>query len=218
MPTKATQAENRSLGFKFVAGDPSLDFVNTVDWTERGLRDERLTDYDDLVLWGGRSGVIPAAVVSQLTAQQFSPQERTAALFAAQKLRDILQEIFARIADGREPGKDALQMLNESLGDAFSRLHLSLRGGEAADGTLHWSWRGMGTEPTCMLWPVVKSAAALLAGEDVQRLRVCAGVACGWMYLDRSRNGLRRWCEMSTCGARAKARRHYEKTRARIGG
>lgn len=218
MPTKATEAKNRSFAFKFVAGHPSLDFVNTVDWTEQGLRDDRLTDYDDLVLWGERSGVIPVEVASQLTAQQFSPQERTAALFAAQRLRDILQEIFARIADGREPDKDALQMLNESLGDAFSRLHLCLRGGEAADVALHWSWRGMGSEPTCMLWPVVKAAAALLAGEDVQRLRVCAGVACGWMYLDRSRNGLRRWCEMSTCGARAKARRHYEKTRARIGG
>ena len=46
MPTKATEAENRSFAFKFVAGDPSLDFVNTVDWTEQGLRDDRLTDYD----------------------------------------------------------------------------------------------------------------------------------------------------------------------------
>jgi predicted RNA-binding Zn ribbon-like protein len=47
----------------------------------------------------------------------------------------------------------------------------------------------------------------LLESEDAGRIRVCDGVDCGWMYLDRSRNGLRRWCEMGTCGTREKNRR-----------
>jgi predicted RNA-binding Zn ribbon-like protein len=38
-------------------------------------------------------------------------------------------------------------------------------------------------------------------------VRVCDGDDCGWMYVDRSRNGFRRWCQMRTCGTREKTRR-----------
>jgi len=202
-----------SPAFKFVSGNPGLDFINTVDWTEQGLRDERLIDYESLVSWGANSGVIAPEIASQLAARDFSTQEKWVALAAARELRNILQHILARTAEGREPDKDALKTLNQSVSEAFSRMHLSDRGGNSAGEPLLWNWNGMGSEPTCMLWPVLWSAAALLAGEEVRRVRVCAGVACGWMFLDHSRNGLRRWCEMSTCGARAKARRYYERTR-----
>jgi predicted RNA-binding Zn ribbon-like protein len=33
------------------------------------------------------------------------------------------------------------------------------------------------------------------------------------MYVDRSRNGLRRWCQMETCGTREKSRRRYQRLR-----
>ena len=51
------------------------------------------------------------------------------------------------------------------------------------------------------------SAAALLTGPEVESIRVCAGPDCGWVYVDRSRNHLRRWCEMETCGTSEKNRR-----------
>jgi predicted RNA-binding Zn ribbon-like protein len=53
---------------------------------------------------------------------------------------------------------------------------------------------------------VARAASALLQSE-ASRLRICGGSDCGWMYVDRSRNGLRRWCEMQTCGTVAKSRR-----------
>jgi predicted RNA-binding Zn ribbon-like protein len=37
----------------------------------------------------------------------------------------------------------------------------------------------------------------------------CEGDVCGWLFLDRSPAGRRRWCSMRDCGNRAKARRHY---------
>lgn len=37
------------------------------------------------------------------------------------------------------------------------------------------------------------------------RLKACPGPDCGWVFVDRSRNGSRRWCQMSDCGNRAKA-------------
>ncbi|WP_275461277.1 CGNR zinc finger domain-containing protein [Streptomyces noursei] len=45
------------------------------------------------------------------------------------------------------------------------------------------------------------------------RLRPCANDECRLFLLDRSRANRARWCSMAVCGNRAKARRHYERTR-----
>ena len=49
------------------------------------------------------------------------------------------------------------------------------------------------------------------------RFRVCANDRCRWAFYDRSRPGSRRWCEMSSCGNRAKAARHRARRRASAG-
>jgi predicted RNA-binding Zn ribbon-like protein len=43
------------------------------------------------------------------------------------------------------------------------------------------------------------------------RLKVCPGAHCGWAFYDHSRNASGRWCSMSVCGGRAKARAHYRR-------
>jgi predicted RNA-binding Zn ribbon-like protein len=45
------------------------------------------------------------------------------------------------------------------------------------------------------------------------RLRPCANDECRLFLLDHSRAGTARWCSMSGCGNRMKARRHYSRTR-----
>jgi predicted RNA-binding Zn ribbon-like protein len=46
------------------------------------------------------------------------------------------------------------------------------------------------------------------------RLRPCANDECRQFLIDRSRAGTARWCSMSGCGNRMKARRHYSRTRS----
>jgi predicted RNA-binding Zn ribbon-like protein len=70
-----------------------------------------------------------------------------------------------------------------------------------------WRWRGEGSDLRALVWRVLWSAASLLRSDEIGNLRVCGGDDCGWMYVDRSRNGLRRWCQMRTCGTREKSRR-----------
>ncbi|MBE7185636.1 MAG: CGNR zinc finger domain-containing protein [Methylobacterium mesophilicum] len=53
------------------------------------------------------------------------------------------------------------------------------------------------------------SALSLLDRKQSARLRICAH--CAWLFLDRSRNGSRIWCDMAVCGNRAKAQRHYRR-------
>ena len=80
---------------------------------------------------------------------------------------------------------------------------------------MQWSWREIGDSLDSPLWPVVWSAAVLLVSEEAGRIRMCGGQDCGWMYVDRSRNGLRRWCRMETCGTQAKSRRRRERISSR---
>lgn len=56
------------------------------------------------------------------------------------------------------------------------------------------------------------SALSLLPPERHRRIRICQN--CRWLFLDRSRNSSRLWCDMSVCGNRNKARRHYRRRRA----
>ena len=51
----------------------------------------------------------------------------------------------------------------------------------------------------------------ILSENGQQRIRRCTNDDCLWLFLDESKNGTRRWCDMASCGNRAKARRHYLK-------
>jgi predicted RNA-binding Zn ribbon-like protein len=56
------------------------------------------------------------------------------------------------------------------------------------------------------------SSLSLLAPGVLERLKVCPN--CGWLFLDKSRNSSRLWCDMTVCGNRRKASRHYHRRRA----
>ena len=51
----------------------------------------------------------------------------------------------------------------------------------------------------------------LLEQEDRARLRQCQDTDCGWLFLDRTKNGSRVWCSSADCGNRTRARRHYQR-------
>ena len=60
----------------------------------------------------------------------------------------------------------------------------------------------------CAFHAVVLSAVELLTEPDrLARVHECPGETCGWFFFDSSRNGLRHWCSMKTCGNADKVRR-----------
>ena len=54
-----------------------------------------------------------------------------------------------------------------------------------------------------------------LTAGDPERIRICDNDTCRWVFYDTSRTGRRRWCDMATCGNRAKAARHRAKVAAK---
>ena len=66
--------------------------------------------------------------------------------------------------------------------------------------------------------PIVLAAAELLTSPQRLKIRACAAEDCGWLFLDTSRSGRRRWCTMESCGNRAKARRFHARAAATLEG
>ena len=65
------------------------------------------------------------------------------------------------------------------------------------------------------LWPIARDAAELLTDrEALARVRLCAADDCDWLFVDLTKNHSRQWCDMKSCGNRAKARAYYRRHRA----
>lgn len=198
---------------KFIGGDPCLDFVNTVDWTPAGLVNERLVDYRRLLGWGERAGVVNRFERVRLArVARGRPDQEGKAYAQARWGRWVLQRLLTSMAVGRL-SPSALELFNALAHRASAGL--SLARADRAAGTLAWR-ASTSDDLDLVLWKIVRTAERLVTSDDVSRLRVCGGPDCGWLYVDRSRNGLRRWCEMRTCGTLAKSFRRTARRRAAV--
>ena len=105
--------------------------------------------------------------------------------------------------------KADLAQLNAVLGDSIGHRVLA----PADRGGVREEWRPSGSL-TQVMWPVAIDAWDLLTEPELELVRQCPVDAggCGWLFLDTSRAGNRRWCDMRTCGNRAKVRAHYSRT------
>ena len=68
-----------------------------------------------------------------------------------------------------------------------------------------------GERPHALDTATARSALMLLSRPEPERLKICPN--CEWLFLDRSRNRSRAWCDMAVCGNRVKASRHYRRNR-----
>src|SRR4051794_33647014 len=100
VPASLTLAPH--LPFKYVAGDPSLELVNTVDWTPRGPREDRLTDYERLMRWAEGAGVVSGRQGARLRAYALEhPRLAERAHRDAVALRWQLRQLFVAVAEGK---------------------------------------------------------------------------------------------------------------------
>ncbi len=127
---------------------------------------------------------------------------------AGARLRETIYRLFDAQAQGKAPAPRDLEALNAALAQAPARKTLK----RSRDG-YEWDVDMKSGTALALLAPVLWSAGDLLAGPKLDRVRRCANPECGWLFLDDSRAGKRRWCSMSSCGNRAKARRHYHKSK-----
>jgi predicted RNA-binding Zn ribbon-like protein len=192
-----------------VGNHPALDLTNTASWSEGGPRNDRLVDYAALVRWGLREGLINSKQATVLrTRSAARPGQAARTLHRARAFRQALHDVFSAHASGGSVSSKMLERLNKHVTTALGHGQI---GKADAKGLFTWTWDMLDALDS-VLWPVAQSAADLLTSADrMARVRLCAGENCGWLFLDRSKRGARRWCRMSECGNRDKVRRFRER-------
>jgi len=204
--------DNPFAAKELVGGRICLDFANTLGQHEPEPLSEWLASYDDLVWWALRADVVPEEEAPALFERaRAHPGEAAEVFRRAIVLREAVFRIFSSAAAKRDPDPADLEALNREL--AVAMPHARVAPVRAGACNCDWAWEETGALDR-VLWPVARSAAEALTSEDVGRIGECAGEECQWLYVDTSRNHSRRWCVMSDCGNRAKAKRHYHRSKA----
>jgi predicted RNA-binding Zn ribbon-like protein len=208
--------------WRLVGARPCLDFVNTVggrvssagraratlDFADRIIRDN-LPDYESLVRWSAYASLIGPSESDRLRDQaRRSGSAAKRVLRRALRLREALYRIGKALVEDWTPPSDDLEVLDREVREARQRLRLVARKRRlAAD------WIQDPPRLDRMLWPVALSAETLFGSDDVEQLKQCGGAACGWLFVDTTRNHSRQWCEMADCGNLAKVRRFRQRQR-----
>jgi predicted RNA-binding Zn ribbon-like protein len=195
--------------FSFVAERLWLDFVNTDD-VRRGERLDRLRDFDALLEWLEAARVLDserAGGVRRRATQQ--PAGASAALADARRIRSALRVLAERGQVSRDSLEQAVGEINRILGRSAGTRRLEIQG----DGRCARTFIPVGDAFAALVIPVVESAVDSLVTDELLRVRRCADPRCTRVSFDTTRNGTRRWCDMGSCGNRAKAARHRQRAR-----
>lgn len=195
--------------FELSGGNLALDFVNTVDSRPTEQPNELLPTYTELLSWGRQARVLTRMQeLNLLKKASRHPNGAKAARKAAVRLRECLFQIITGVMESKDISADLLAKWNRYVQRSIDQYEL-IPGKQR----LSWSNAADPLKYDSMLWPVVHSATELLTGPNTDRIRRCAAENCDWLFLDTSKRGNRRWCDMTICGNRAKAQRFYSKKR-----
>ena len=166
--------------------DLCLGFANTRYYRGADAPTETLADLGAFLAWCRSAALLSADGERALKSALRQAVAGAEAFRDALALRETIYRIFFSTAESQAPARADLDALNHALHSAPERIGVA------------------------RLW----SAANLLTGPRLARVRHCANERCLWLFLDDSKSGTRRWCSMSACGNRAKAHRHYLRQKA----
>jgi predicted RNA-binding Zn ribbon-like protein len=184
---------------RLAGGDASLDFVNTLDARYAGP--DLLQTYLDLLIWAERVGLLERGEAAKLrAAAERAPVAAEAALKRAKATREALYEVLLSEVTDRPPDADNVHHVSRVIARAMNSRQLCW------DGGITWVWKEAG-DLDSVLCRVALAASSLLSNRTRRPLRRCGGLNCGWLFLDTSRGGRRRWCSDESCGAKARVRR-----------
>jgi len=188
-------------------GKLCLDFVNTVDWRNSKTRKkEILPDFSALILWSKKIGILEDKAVQILFKNALKQPNKAKQVYEkAIELRELLFRLFSSMETTGQASSHDLSIFNKFLADSMGKSCCLT----PFDNGFIWSFCSGTDSMDLFLDPIIKSAADLLVSSELKRVKQCADDACGWLFMDKSRNNSRRWCSMKDCGNRAKAHRHY---------
>jgi predicted RNA-binding Zn ribbon-like protein len=207
-PTTTLVERTARTPFVFIGERLWLDFVNT-DGGAHTI--DNVADFDSLVAWLEKAIALEAERAQMMRRRALQqPSGATAALIDARRVRTALRGLAERGSVAPQVRLDALAEINRVLGRSAGTRRLELR----TDGTFARSFVPVGDAFAGLMIPIVESAADALILGELSRVRRCADPRCARVFFDGTKNAARRWCDMATCGNRAKAARHRARLKA----
>ena len=201
---------NLGLNLNLKSGHPALEFTNTVNDHASENPGETLFQYEDLLAWAKKVGLLYEEQIENLTRKAAGQPKAAAIVFArSMQLREAIYRIFVALAKDKSPTNSDLTILNAVLANLTRGAQVVYQAGQ-----FEWQWNldlDALEEPLGM---IALSAVDLMTSEHYQWVGQCADEdGCGWFFVDTSKNHSRRWCDINDCGNRAKQRR-YQKRKA----
>jgi predicted RNA-binding Zn ribbon-like protein len=190
--------------------DDTIDFLNTDD-LENGFLAERLPTLDSALSWFVNRGVIHTEGADRVRTEAAT----TATLMETELarvhgVRSALREVAIAIKERRAPNPASLDLINKAL---HARQVIEL---VAAPDGVSVGHRHVGDPIDDALARLADPLVTELTAGHPERIKICASETCEWLFYDASQTSRRRWCDMATCGNRAKAARHRARERAAV--
>jgi predicted RNA-binding Zn ribbon-like protein len=182
--------------------EDALDFVNTLEY-EKGQPHDHLADIATAVPWLQQHELLHRETAATLlTDCARDPEDSERLMRRIRRVRAALRDLLDAAVERRPPVEPALREVNRAL-----RTQYIYELVPAADG-VSLDHRHEGDPINGALARLSEAVARELTQGHPERLRVCANDECRWVFRDNSPAARRKWCDMSTCGNRAKAARH----------
>ena len=193
-------------GFEYIGGDISTDFTNTKSGRLESPGHEHVQTYADVVEFARLGGLLKPADAKRLIAEAESrPEKATQIHRRAVALREAAFRAFERIIQGKDPAREDVQLISAEAADALGHREMV----KTSEGYA-WDWPGS-DDLARPLWPIASAVSAVLMSDDRSLLRECSDDTCAWLFIDRTKNHSRRWCDVNTCGSRNRVREFRER-------
>ena len=188
-----------------IGGSLCFHFVNTVhDYKANEIADYMFNGLD-LIAWAKKVEIINSEEANRLEVVLLEDQKAGEKFFLKGiKLRNLLYRMFAAVSREERIMEKELKLFNEYLEEYFKLLKLTFRDGQYAE-----SYDLPADNLMRIIAPVVRDTYDVLLFQKLKRIRECPN--CGWLFLDTSKNGKRRWCSMQSCGSNVKALEWYHR-------
>ncbi len=190
--------------FVLAANRLCLDLVNTEMLAGRE-RVDLLGSYQDLVLWARRAGALDGAEADYVLERWPAGPEAEGALEAARALRRQLRGVAEKVVAGTASiPPEAIDAINQALRSRPGYLQIEPNGAEWAA-----RWKVPMRRPDDVLWRVARSAASLLADDDLSLVKRCERESCRLFFFDNTKNHRKRFCRMDVCGVAERSAAYY---------
>jgi predicted RNA-binding Zn ribbon-like protein len=180
-----------------------FDFTNTMHSRVDENTYDYINSYDNIMDWSERVKLLPKERLREL--RRYADQNKKE---AEQKLKDIIDKrevlytVFSSIICNKISNGSVTEKFNDTLSDSLSKLRLQM-----IKQKINIGWDENEIDLMEPLWAVYKNAFDIITSAPINRIKECK--ACGWLFLDKSKNNSRTWCNMQSCGSIEKSKRYY---------